>query len=66
MLIKEKRLEKNLSQVALAEKVQCSQGHLSDIENGNVNPSPAIAKKLADILGINVLDILYPGDTNKA
>lgn len=60
MLIKEKRLEKNLSQTALAVKVKCSQGHLSDIENGNVTPSSALAKKLADVLGIDVLDILYP------
>ncbi len=60
MLIKKKRLEKNLSQVALAEKVKCSQGHISDIENGNETPSPTLAKKLADVLEIDVLDILYP------
>lgn len=63
MLIKEKRLEKNLSQAALAEKVQCSQGHISDIENGNETPSPALAKKLADVLEIDVLQILYPDES---
>ena len=60
MRIKEKRIQMGISQVELAEKCQCSQGHISDIEKGKQSPSPSLAKKIADILGIDIMEILFP------
>lgn len=62
-MIKEKRIEKGLSQIELAEKCQCSQGHISDIETGKQTPSPMLAKKISHILGIDVVEILFPDES---
>lgn len=58
--IKLARERKRLSQVELAEQVGCTQAHISRLEAGSKAASPVIAKRLATVLEINVLDILYP------
>ena len=57
------RKKKGLSQQELAEKVGCTQTNISHIELGRQNPTPQMAKKIADVLEINVLSILYPKES---
>ncbi len=45
-----KRIEKNLSQKQLAEKMGTKQSALSRLESGNYNPSLAFLKKVATAL----------------
>lgn len=56
------RKRKGISQIELAEKVGCTQTNISHIELGRQSPTPVLAKKIADILEMNVLDILYPDE----
>lgn len=51
MLVKEKRLEKKLTQDDLAKKAKVSRTMISKIESGQANPSVETAKKIADVLG---------------
>lgn len=59
-VIKQAREQHHLSQSELARQIGCSQKHISSLERGETSASPAMAKKLADILSVDVLDILYP------
>ena len=52
--IKEIRKLKSVSVTTLAEKLQMSQSNLTKIENGKIELKPAIAQKIADILGVGV------------
>lgn len=58
--IRSARLKAGLSQKELAALVGCTQVHISSIENGQKSPSAALAKKIADVLKINPMDILFP------
>jgi len=49
--LKELRLRKKMTQSQVAEGVGVTTQHYNYIENGERNPSPEIAKKIADILG---------------
>lgn len=51
MLVKEKRLEKKLTQDDLARKAKVSRTMISKIESGQANPSVETAKKIAGVLG---------------
>lgn len=53
-----RRLEKNLSQTELAERVNVSNRHMSNIELGFRNPSGELAKKIADELDFD-MDMFY-------
>lgn len=50
----QKRLEKDLTQTELAKLVNVSNRTISEIERGNRNPSAKLAKRLADILEVNM------------
>lgn len=50
----QKRLEKQMTQIELAKKVDVSNKTISEIERGNANPSPKLAKRLAEILGVRM------------
>ena len=63
--IRQARLKKGLSQQELAAAAECSQGYLSDLENGKAFASREFAKVLANILNINVVDVLYPEGSGK-
>ncbi|WP_172592567.1 helix-turn-helix domain-containing protein [Staphylococcus pettenkoferi] len=52
--IKKIRKSKNLTQSELAREMEISRSYLSDIENGNKNPSITTTKKLAEKLGVSV------------
>ena len=59
------RKKKKLSQYAVAEKVGCTQTNISQLELGKQRSSLPLAKKLAELLEINVMDVLYPADSGK-
>lgn len=52
--IKEKRLQKEMSQEELAKKAGIDQSDLSKIERGNLNPSVKMLKKIAKGLGLKL------------
>ena len=51
--LKELRHKSNLTQEQLAKKVGISRTMITEIENGNANPSVRVAKKIASVLGFN-------------
>ena len=52
--LKELRSESgNMTQEQLAKKVGISRTMITEIENGNANPSVKVAKKIAAVLGID-------------
>jgi transcriptional regulator with XRE-family HTH domain len=55
------RERSGLSITALAHLARISQPHLSNIELGRRQPSPAAARRLADALRIPLHALLYPG-----
>lgn len=56
--LRELRREKGWKQIEFAEKVGCSNDHLSRIENGGTRPSRKLAARMAEALGVDV-DSLY-------
>ena len=53
-LIKEKRIEKGLTQQELANAIGITRNYISDIENGRYTPSLKTAIKLASYLDLNL------------
>jgi transcriptional regulator with XRE-family HTH domain len=53
------RQEANMSQLALAEAVKCTQQYISAIEAGTRTPTPQMAKRLADAVRKSV-DEVFP------
>lgn len=53
-VLKKRRLENNLSQKELADKVNIAQTYYSDIERGRCNPSLNVFSKLATVLDIDM------------
>ena len=51
--MKKLRREHNMTQEQLAKAVGVSRTTITEIENGNANPSVAKAKKIAAVLGFN-------------
>jgi putative transcriptional regulator len=51
--MKKLRREHNMTQEQLARKVGRSRTMITEIENGNANPSVVVAKKIAAVLGFN-------------
>jgi len=51
--LKELRHKSNLTQEQLAKMVGISRTMVTEIENGNANPSVKVAKRLASVLGFN-------------
>jgi transcriptional regulator with XRE-family HTH domain len=58
--VKRCRMKNNLSQLALAEKVDISTNFLSDIERGKAWVSPNTLVKLASILNIEPYELFKP------
>tara|TARA_R110001592_G_scaffold363212_1_gene681390 strand:+ start:56 stop:274 length:219 start_codon:yes stop_codon:yes gene_type:complete len=54
--IAEIRKEKSLSQVDLGSIIDMEKSNLSAIENGRQNPSTLTLKRIADALGVEVID----------
>lgn len=54
-IIKTERLRKNMKQETLAKEI-CSISHLSRIENGKIDPSKELLRKLSERLGVPIVD----------
>lgn len=57
--IKQARKDLGFTLAALGEKVSLTHGYLSNIENGNRQPSPEVIKSLASVLNIPYSELLY-------
>jgi transcriptional regulator with XRE-family HTH domain len=58
-IIRQRREEQGLSQLALAKKAGVAQGYISSLEAGEKkNPSIGVLKKLARALGVAVGELL--------
>lgn len=57
--IRELREAKQMSQIALAEKVGIEQPHLSNLENGNKEPKLRVIEALATGLGISLRQLFW-------
>lgn len=58
--LKKARKDKGYSQAGLAEVVGVSQTTISDLERMREKTSPDVAEKIATVLGISEMEILYP------
>jgi len=56
--IKEIRERQGMTQVELSQKSGISQEHISRIENGKFIPNVKTADKLAQAMGVKLIDIL--------
>lgn len=56
------RESKNMTQLELSKRIGCTQVHISALETGKNYPSRQIAKKIAEVLEIPVINVLYPED----
>lgn len=63
--VKEKRLEKNLTQLELANLVGVTPKYIGFIENGERNPSLQVAQKIASALGYGIDDIFLHSKCTK-
>lgn len=57
--IKEIRKEKNLTQDDLAEHLHCTRQTISNYENGKSEPNIALLVEIANVLGVEVNDLIY-------
>lgn len=58
--IKTARLRARMTAVELAKAVEMSPGAISKIERGLMGVRPRNAKKLAEVLGMDVTEVLFP------
>lgn len=61
----QKRLEKDLTQIELAKKVNVSNRTISEIERGTRYPSGKLAKRLADVLEVEMEMFYKDEDKNE-
>lgn len=57
--IRQRRLELNMTQEELAEKVGCSYEHCVQVENGNKGLSILSLQKMADVLHVSIDYLVY-------
>lgn len=60
------RTARRLSQRALAELAGVTSGFLSQLENGRTTASIATLRRIADALGVGLVDLLEPGPVSAA
>jgi transcriptional regulator with XRE-family HTH domain len=66
-VVREARKSKGLTLQAVASKIGSHKGYCSGFEGRKVNPpSPAIVRKLAKFLGLDVLELLILATVEKA
>lgn len=63
--VKDKRIEKNLTQLELANLVGVTPKYIGFIENGERNPSLQVAQKIANALGYGIDDIFSHSNCTK-
>lgn len=57
--IKKIRKEENLTQDELAERLHCTRQTISNYENGKSEPNIALLVEIANVLGVEVNDLIY-------
>ena len=57
-ILKKFRKQAKMTQEALAEKIEISVRHLSDIENGKSDPSLTISRRWLNVTGISALSMI--------
>jgi transcriptional regulator with XRE-family HTH domain len=57
--LKQARIEKGLTQKQVADAVDKDQGAISRYENGQLDVDAAVAPRLAEVLGLPILTVLY-------
>lgn len=55
--VKKLMLQNGLNVSALAEQVEVGISYMSQVINGKRNPSPKLAKRIAETLGVEITDI---------
>lgn len=60
--LRENRARKGISQAELASRAGITQGYLSDLENGNQNPSLDVLIRLANVLDCKLDDLVMNED----
>ena len=63
--MRELRKSKGLSLKQLADKADCSSSYLSMVENGKVDPGISRLKRIADGLGVTLVDLFQNQDSGK-
>lgn len=58
--LKIERIRRGLAQRDVAQQLEISPSQLSLVESGKRALKPAVAKKLADILGLSLEEVLFP------
>ena len=66
MILKEKRIEKGMTQQEVAEAVGITDMAVSYYESGQRIPKPAMAKKLGELLGFDWTEIYEEDDGEQA
>lgn len=64
--VKERIALLGFNQVKFAKHINVTAGYLSRVLNQIVDPSPVIAKKIADGLEVEVRDIFFTSDAHKS
>ena len=59
------RKRKGYTQQFVALQVGCNQANISHLEVGRQIATPKMAKQLAELLDIDVMDVLYPEGSGK-
>ena len=63
--IRKRRIDKELSQIQLAEMIQVNNSYLCEIENGHVIPSLALMANIACALGCTIDELLIKETENE-
>jgi ribosome-binding protein aMBF1 (putative translation factor) len=58
-------LKNKISQKCLSKKLNRSENWISFIVSYKKTPSPKLAKKISELTGIPILDLLYPNENFK-
>jgi transcriptional regulator with XRE-family HTH domain len=61
--VRRKRIEAGLNRTTLAHNAGISKSHMSQIEKGATGASPRVLKKIADVLGCEIADLMPPEPT---
>jgi len=58
--VRRKRIEAGLTQGALAAQAEISQSYMSMLEKGSASGSAPVLKRIAEVLGCEIADLMPP------
>ncbi len=59
-MLKRARYKARINQVELASKCGCTQGYISKLENGDIDPAFSFVVRLSRVLNVSLLDLSKP------